>query len=75
MPAIKQRITELEQRLLPTQTTPYIFLVGDDRETAQADWETANKQPFPANRPCVLFSIIKPNRREDVTGCKIGESI
>lgn len=66
MASIEKRLTVLEMAVTLSKAKPYLFLIADTIEQAQADWVQSNKLPFPADRPVVLFSIIK-TRREDVT--------
>ena len=63
MASIESRLKQLEQHMSSDKVMPYVFLVGDDLQTAQANCVQSNKQPFPADRPVVLFSIIKPVER------------
>lgn len=61
MPSLESRLNQLEQRMVDNTVKPYVFLVGDDIETAKTDWETKNCQLFPPDRNIVLFRIIKPS--------------
>jgi len=65
MPSIETRLNQLENRMTSDKVMPYVFLIGDDLQTAQTEWAQANKQSFPTDRPCVLFTIISsPSSRE-----------
>lgn len=65
MPSLESRLSQLENRMTSDKVMPYLFLIGESIEQAQTEWAQANKQTFPTDRPCVLFTIISsPSSRE-----------
>lgn len=69
MPSLDSRVTQLEQRMTTSKVQPYLFLVGDTTEQGRANWEQQHSQPFPKDRPVVLFNIIQTTPGGD-TPCK-----
>ena len=59
MLSIKNRIKVLELRSAP-KTKPVIFIVGDNEQTARAQWDAKNGRPIPANILVIHLSVIKP---------------